>query len=433
MTEVRGRFPRAGGSRRAHFREWRRESLWLWPAIAAVAAWVAGDIAARYLRSFTLHQGLFPTNLDDARTLLATIATALLTFTGVVFSITLVALQMSSTQYSPRVLRTFVRKPVTKLALSTFIATFVYSLTLLARVGTTTGAHTVPQGAVGLAYLLVMASVLVFVVFVHSTVRSMRVTYVIQAVFNETLDAIEAMFVPVDAYHEAAEPALEPAPRHVPFDRADAVIDGVDTHRLTEIARQHGCVLRLCVPVGTYMVRGSDFLEVHGGTTSAPAPTTAQLVGALDCFAVRSLYQDPCYGVRQLVDIAIRAVSAAINDPTTAVQTLDRLHGILRAIADRPDPSGVSLDPAGVARLLVPVPDWVRVFDLAFTEIALYGAGDPQISRKLMSIFDDLSSCVTADRLAAIESRRQWLRNEVAGRHSLNVDEVLTADPLGLG
>ncbi len=390
---------------------------------------MAGDIAARYLHSFTLHQGLFPTNLDDARTLLATIATALLTFTGVVFSITLVALQMSSTQYSPRVLRTFVRKPITKLALSTFIATFVYSLTLLARVGTTTGAHTVPQGAVGLAYLLVMASVLVFVVFVHSTVRSMRVSYVIQAVFNETLEAIHATFVPAGSYRVAPEPAFGASPLLVSFDRGDAVIDGVDTHHLAEVARQHDCVFRLCVPVGTYMVRGADLMEVHGGA----APATAQLLGALDCFAVRSLYQDPCYGVRQLVDIAIRAVSAAINDPTTAVQTLDRLHGILRAIADRPDPSGVFLDADGVARLAVPVPDWSRVFDLAFTEISLYGAGDPQISRKLISIFDDLSSCVTPERRATIEARRRWLRNEVAGRHSLNVDEVLTADPLGLG
>ena len=192
MRMVRARVPTPGGSRRHHVREWRRESLWLWPAVAALGAWVAGALAARYLRSFTLHQGLFPTDLDDARTLLATIATALLTFTGVVFSITLVALQMASTQYSPRVLRTFVRKPVTKLALSTFIATFVYALTLLSRLGTTTAAHTVPQGAVGLAYLLVMASVLVFVVFVHSTVRSMRVSYVIQAVFVETLQAVDA-------------------------------------------------------------------------------------------------------------------------------------------------------------------------------------------------------------------------------------------------
>ena len=381
---------------------------------------MAGDIAARYLHSFTLHQGLFPTNLDDARTLLATIAAALLTFTGVVFSITLVALQMSSTQYSPRVLRTFVRKPVTKLALATFIATFVYSLTLLSRIGTTTAAHTVPQGAVGLAYLLVMCSVLVFVVFVHSTVRSMRVSYVIQAVFNETLPAMHAMFEPASAYR-TTWPRRTSMRRRAssPSTVADAVIDGVDAHRLAELARRHGCVLRLCVPVGTYMVRGSDRFEVHGGTVPGDQRSVLR---ALDCSAVRTLYQDPCYGVRQLVDIAIRAVSPAINDPTTAVQSLDRLYGILRAIADRPDPSGVHLDAAGSVRLVVPVPGWGRVFDLAFTEISLYGAGDPQISRKLTAIFDDLASYVPPERRAAIESRRAWLRDAVADRDSLGVD-----------
>ena len=119
--------------------------MWLWPAVAAVAAWIGGALAARYFGGFELHEGLFPTDLDDARTLLSTIAAALLTFTGVVFSITLVALQMASTQYSPRVLRTFVRKPVTKLALSTFLATFVYSLTLLARVGRRPGPTPFPK------------------------------------------------------------------------------------------------------------------------------------------------------------------------------------------------------------------------------------------------------------------------------------------------
>ena len=141
-----------------------------------------------------------------------------------VFSITLVALQMASTQYSPRVLRTFVRKPVTKLALATFIATFVYSLTLLARVGTSTGPHTVPQGAVGLAYLLVMASVIVFVFFVHSTVRSMRVSYVIEAVFKETLEAVDVMFAPASDYRDVQEPSLQAVGTRVWFDHGHAVL-----------------------------------------------------------------------------------------------------------------------------------------------------------------------------------------------------------------
>jgi len=429
MTTVRGRVPIPGGARRAHLREWRRESLWLWPALAAIGAWVVGDIAARDLRSFTLHQGLFPTDLDDARTLLATIAAALLTFTGVVFSITLVALQMASTQYSPRVLRTFVRKPVTKLALATFIATFVYSLTLLARVGTSTGPHTVPQGAVGLAYLLVMASVIVFVFFVNSTVRSMRVSYVIEAVFEETLGAVDVMFAPASDYRHVQEPSLQAVGTRVWFDHGDAVLAGVDAHHLVELARRHDCALELRIPVGTFLTRGAELMEVHGGTP----PEAGAILGALNCSAVRTLYQDPCYGVRQLVDIAIRALSPAVNDPTTAVQTLDRLHGIMRSIANRPDPSGLYVDGSGSVRLIVPVPGWGRVFDLAFTEIALYGAGSPQISRKLMATFDDLAASVPPDRNAVIDAQRAWLRNEVPQRSSLSPDRVLTPDALGLG
>ena len=429
MTKARGRVPVPRAARRDHRREWRRESLWLWPAIAAIAAWVGGDLAARDLRSFTLHQGLFPTNLDDARTLLATIATALLTFTGVVFSITLVALQMASTQYSPRVLRTFVRKPVTKLALSTFIATFVYSLTLLARVGATGKVHTVAQGAVGLAYLLVMASVIVFVVFVHSTVRSMRVTYIIQAVFNETLDAARTSFVEASAYRETELPEGRPVTERMAFDHRDAALSGIDAHRLVEVATAHDCVLRLCVPIGTYLRYGDDVFEVLGGTS----PDPAEILRAMSCSPARTLYQDPSYGIRQLVDIAIRALSPAVNDPTTAVQSLDRLHGILRAVAGRPDPSGCYLDLSGAVRFMEPVAGWDRLVELAFTEIGLYGSGSPQVTRKLFAIFDDLDGRVPADRRLSLGALRAWLRAEVARRPRLPGDMALAPDPLGLG
>ena len=337
MTTLRGCVPVPGGARRAHFREWRRESLWLWPAVAVIAACVAGDVASRYVHSFTFHEGLFPTNLDDARTLLATIAAALLTFTGVVFSITLVALQMSSTQYSPRVLRTFVRKPVTKLALATFIATFVYSLTLLARVGTTTAAHTVPQGAVGLAYLLVLASVIIFVVFVNSTVRSMRVSYVIQAVFNETTAGHRRVVRAGLRLSRGARASL----------RADSPRDLLRSSGRGDRRRRRPSSRRARTPAwvraAAVRARGDVHgarLRAGGGARRDDARDQRQVIGAVDCFAVRTLYQDPCYGVRQLVDIAIRAVSPAINDPTTAVQVLDRLHGVLRAIADLPGSVG---------------------------------------------------------------------------------------------
>jgi uncharacterized membrane protein len=429
VTTVRARVPAPHGARQDQRREWRRESLWLWPAIAAIVAWVGGDLAARDLRSFTLHQGLFPTNLDDARTLLATIATALLTFTGVVFSITLVALQMASTQYSPRVLRMFVRKPVTKLALSTFIATFVYSLTLLARVGATGRAHTVAQGAVGLAYLLVMASVIVFVVFVHSTVRSMRVTYVIEAVFKETLPAARTSFAEASAYREGELAEGQPVTARIAFGGPDAALNGIDAHRLVNLASAHDCVLHVCVPVGTFLHQGENVVEVLGGTSPEPA----EILKAMHCSPARTLYQDPSYGIRQLVDIAIRALSPAVNDPTTAVQSLDRLHGVLRAVAGRPDPSGCYLDPSGAVRLTEPVAGWDRLVDLSFTEIGLYGSGSPQVSRKLFAIYDDLDGCVAPERGASLDALRQWLRADVARRLRLPGDGALAADPLGLG
>ena len=185
----------------------------------------------------------------------------------------------------------------------------------------------------------------------------------------------------------------------------------------------------MSVPVGTYMPRGSDLLEVHGGTV----PGTADVLATLNLSAVRTLYQDPSYGLRQLVDIACRALSAAVNDPTTAVQSLDRIHGLLRVAAARPDPTGFFLDDRGVVRLVRPIPGWDRLVELAFTEVEVYGSGDPQIPRKLMAIFGDLAGCVSPERQPVIERHREWLRTEVAHPHSLSLDEELTPDALGLG
>jgi uncharacterized membrane protein len=181
--------------------------------------------------------------------------------------------------------------------------------------------------------------------------------------------------------------------------------------------------------VGTYITRGSEVFEVHGGVP----PGNASVMATLDCSAVRTLYQDPSYGVRQLFDIACRALSPAINDPTTALQVLDRLHAIMCAVARRPDPTGVYLDSTGEVRLVVPVPGWDSLVDLAFTEIALFGSGSPQISRKLVSVYDDLAALVPAVRRAAIEHQRNWLSAEVSERHRLPVELVLTPDPRGLG
>ncbi len=418
--------------RRERFREWRRDSLWLWPAVAAIAAWALAELVSSHSPSFAAHHRLFSVNIDDARSLLGTIAASILTFTGVVFSITLVALQTASSQYSPRVLRTFVRKPVTKLALASFIATFVYSLVVLARLGTLGGGdRDVPAGAIGVAFLLVLVSVFVFVAFVHSTVRSMRVTYVIEAVHAETVRAIHTFRMespPAVAEVPVAAGRPTTALRSV---HRGGVLNGIDLRRLVQLATERDVTLVLNVEVGTYVALGSHFMDCEG----ADPPSADEVLSCLDLAAVRTLYQDARYGIRQLVDIAIRALSPAVNDPTTAVQALDRLHDILLLSAAHPDPSGRYFDRGGRLRLVRPVATWVRVADLCFTEIVRYGADSPQISRKLMSIFDELDTVLEGERRDAVATHRGLLERAVA---QVTPDPVahahaLTADALGLG
>lgn len=428
MTGVRGRLPDPGSSRRDHRREWRRESLWLWPAVATVVASVAAILLVDDVGSFFGHTRLFSTNIDDARALLGTIAASILTFTGVVFSITLVALQMASTQFTPRVLRMFVRKPVTKAALTSFIATFVYSLVVLSRLGTSPA---VPVTAVGLSFVLVLVSVFVFVVFVHSTVRSMRVTYVISSIHRETLRSIGTTFPSVDRTVEAGPPALVDDPTVIRFEHRGVVLDGIQSARLVHLAREHGCVLRLLVGVGTYVSTGLPVAEAHGGT----APGLRDLLACCDLAPVRTLYQDAAYGVRQLVDIAARALSPAVNDPTTANQALDRLGDLLAAIAGRPDPTPYVVDADHTVRLVTVVPTWQRMLDLSLREIGVYGATDPQVTRRLIAVLDDLAAVVPPERTASVAVHRELLVREVT---RLTADEearrwALTPDRTGAG
>ena len=224
-----------------------------------------------------------------------------------------------------------------------------------------------------------------------------------------------------------------PEPRsttaRIAFDHRDAVIDGIDAHRLVELASRHGCVLECSVPVGTFVTCESELVRVHGGS----APESREVLAAINCSVARTVYQDPSYGIRQLVDIAIRALSPAINDPTTAVQSLDRLHALVRAVATRPDPSGCYVDGSDVVRLVVPVPGWDRMVSLAFTEIVFYGSDAPQISRKLTAVFDDLAELVGPDRIVAIDLQRAALHEAVRRSRGLDEGQVLVADPLGLG
>jgi uncharacterized membrane protein len=376
---------------------------------------------------------------------LSTIAGSTLTFTGIVFSITAVALQLGSSQFSPRALRNFLRDRGTQWALGVLVATFTYALLTLRYVDPDAPADEVatPGLSVTLALVLVVASLVGFVFFVSHLAQSIRVVSIIERVAGETRKALRETLPPDGPVLHATAPE-RPPDQVVTWARGPAVLIGYDEDDLVEIARTSGTLLRFCRQVGDYLPSGLPVVEVWRTGEGAPPGDGSGLGTAVDPRAVlrrigggieRTMAQDPMFGFRQLVDIAERAVSPAINDPTTAVQALDRIHDLLRRVAAQPDPVSVYADHAGTPRLIVPVPSWPETVHLACDEIRHYGAPSLQVARRLRAMLEDLLTVVSPERTVEIHHQLALLDRAV-DRHYVDPDERLVArgaDHQGLG
>ncbi len=430
---------------RAHLVESARSSLWLVPLLCMGAAVILGLATDEIDQALAVDPSVDDVlwSIEDARTLTTTLAPALLTFLGVVFSITIVALQLASQQYSPRLLRTFVRKPLTKFTLGVFLGTFVYSVFVLLSfdagspaVAAQDGTEPfVPAFSVLVMVLATLACLVVFVFYVHATVTAMQVSSVVEAITEETRASIRSLrpVIGPDGPHTAPTPGdLGPVTAEIPWPRRPGVLHGVSVPPLVELAGAHGTVLVLTTEIGTHVHQGLVVARQHGGAAVPPWP----IAGAFDVGLERNLYQDPAYGLRQLVDVASRALSAAVNDPTTAIQALDRIEELLVLAAGQPDPTGVYCDGAGVVRVVRPVPSFARMATLGFTEIIEFGGSSTQVSRRVTAALDLLDPMVTepADREVLDAARR--LLDEHVRRHvadPLARVFALQPDRLGLG
>jgi uncharacterized membrane protein len=261
--------------RRVLRREWLRDRFWALPSLVLLAAVLLAALTAGAdalgLPASVL--GWPRVAAGTAETVLAVIATSMLTFVGVVFTITLVALQLASAQLSPRVLRTFVRSSLTKLAFGVFLATFAFATTML--VLDPPGNAVAESRSVTVAFLLVAASLVIFVVYATATMKLLQVGWVITAVAEETRQAVRLNFPPAGAYLVAEAPRLTAIPSlvHLPEEGRGAlgVLLGIDRAALVELARRHGCVLELLPPIGSYLNTGAEVFAVHGGTAPPAA------------------------------------------------------------------------------------------------------------------------------------------------------------------
>lgn len=374
--------------------------FWAVPLLFAVAAAVlALGVTAidESLETSLRLPFLFAGGPEGARALLSAIITSMISFTGLVFSITIVVLQLTSSQFSPRVLRSFLDDRFNQIALGVFVATFVYALMVLRGVrGTAQVDSFVPQIAVTVAFVLVLASVLVFLAYIHHIAQAIRAATVIASIADDTRALIEAR-VPADSRREPVLPPPAGPSRTVAADRT-GVVQRVDDRALGHAAESRGVSIELLRAVGEFVAKGAPLARVHG---QAPFDD-GRLYAAVHVGRERSMDEDIGFGLRQLVDIAERALSPGINDPTTAVQALDQLHDIVRLLATRALPPRQRTTEDGRLVVSIPQPEFADYLGLAFDEIAHWGRDSVRIQRRVQIALLDLEAAARPEHRTAV-------------------------------
>jgi uncharacterized membrane protein len=400
------------------FGRWKhrlKTSLWLEP-LGAMLLGIGLALGLPYLDGFIQRRSawfLFEGKADSARELLGTIASALLTITGLVFSITILVLQLASSQFSPRVLQTFLQDRSTKLSMGVFVGNFVYALVLLPQVRSESMDHEefVPAFSVAFALGLTLVSVAVLIRYIHHMAQSIRAVHVIERVARDTRRCMDRMYPGTGALDCERSPRadVERVPdRVVCNSRGPGVVLTVDEERLLQFASERDLVIALVPRTGGFVPAGSDLLRIFGRADLADADRR-RLEECIVLGSERTLQQDTAFGFRQLVDIAERALSPGINDPSTAVQVLDHIHDLLRQLAPRPIPGPAAHDDQQRLRLWLPRLDWNGYVELSCQEIARYGANSIQVTRRLHAMLQDLLSLAPAARTQVLQAQLRQL------------------------
>lgn len=392
----------------ARWEDWRAR-LWPLPALGVAVAVLLGvvlpridvAVAAHLPQAVTGH--LFSGGPEAARTVLSAIAGSLITVTALTFSLTVVTLQLAASQFSPRLLRTFTRDPAVQLTLALLIGTFTYAVMVLrtVRSDTDTQPGFVPQLSVTLAFVLGLIAFVTLIGFLAHMVRQIRIELLLQRVTTETTATTRRLLN--DRRYDRPPPAA-PGATPVPA-RSTGFLVAVDDTALLKTAVDAGAIISLDRHVGDYLIEGTPVAHTW---PVAPAPGADPAAGddlaeavdqALTIGPERTSAQDIAFGLRQLTDVAVKALSPGINDPTTAVHALDHSSALLCQLA-RLQPSPRLLhDDQQRLRAVIGQPDLPELLDLAIGQPRRYGAAEPDIQARLLTLLREVAWCTTDPRL----------------------------------
>jgi len=359
--------------------------------IGAALSWIeesepsTGDWAPRVL--FFSHGD--PT---VAQVILSDIATSTMTVVSIVFAILLMTLTLASMQFSPRIIVSFARDRVTQWTLGIFLGTFLYCMAALP------AAHTrpvpfAPVVTVMVAMMLGIVCVALLLFFIHHISQAISVNHIVDRIATETEAVVDdVMPLPRMDIHLETSDSIEPTIWETTLpNEISGYLRFVDLKQLLSLATSHRVKVQVARRVGQFVPAGTPLLLVNKADRLS-AGLAAAFRGAFDFGPIRTLQQDVEFGILQIVDIALKAISPAVNDPTTAVGCVDQLSRILIRVASRETPEVRLYDLRGVARVSIQWIDFEHLLDSAFEQIRMYSKADIAVSLRLLRALGDVSS-----------------------------------------
>lgn len=336
---------------------------------------------------------------DGARALLSAVASSMMTVAATAFSITIIALQLAASNFGPRLLRNFMQDTGNQIVLGTFIGTFIYCLVILRTVRGEDYALFVPQLSVTVGIILAIASVGVLIYFIHHASTIIQASHVISGVSHDLDDAIERLF-PEQIGHSIKSRPYQPIVEIPANFESDAwvvkasktgYLQAIDNQELLKISCKHNLLLRLQFRPGQFIVRDSPLVLVypdkHLFVKIAKCLNDAFIVGD-----ERNEQQDVEFPINQLVEVALRAISPAVNDPFTAIRCIDRLGAGLSRLAQKDFPSPYRYDSKGNLRVIAEGVTFAALVDAAFNQIRQYSRSDAAVTIRMLEAIATISS-----------------------------------------
>jgi uncharacterized membrane protein len=403
----------AGGnllSRRSAVREYLHGAYWVLPALGILFGLGAGALLSviPVTPGSLIDKVMFQGTAGDARGVLIVVSATMITTTGIVFSLTVLSLQIASSQFSVRLLRTFLRDVPNQVVLAIFVCTFAYATGGLLTVGEhAAGGEFVPKVAVTGSLALAFISIGALIFFLHHLVHSIQIDTIMEGVQRRTLALVDDLFPDPDTPESDQPTPPKPPTGAVPLlAPKSGYLQTVDVDDLAELTSATGHSVQLVVFVGDYVTAGSSvgWCWHRGRPDNAADPDVLQrILRHVHIGFERTLQQDIRFGLRQMVDIALRALSPAINDPYTGVQVVHHVSAVEAVLASRAMHDDVRHDRSGAVLVWLPYPGFATYLHVGCSQIRRYGAREPMVLAALLQLLCAVTqNCVDETRRRAV-------------------------------